>query len=169
MSDIKAERTAEQLKELIRWEKLQRLHKKIGCTLQDKQVKGLSRVDIPDKHAQHARAFGDPEDPKSWKGPWITITKPQEIAEVICEINAKQYHQAHSTPFGSGPLAHLIGRKGNSPAAQTLLNGTLPRDLPQNLMPETPVFYTPSLNQLQHPLGQALLQKRTLSRHLNTQ
>jgi hypothetical protein len=30
-----------------------------------------------------------------------------------------------------------MGRTGNSPAAQTLLNGTLPRDLPQNLMPET--------------------------------
>jgi hypothetical protein len=93
-------------------------------------------VDIPDKQANQAH-FGDPNDPKTWEGPWIAITNPQEIAEVICDINAKQYHQAHSTPFGFGHLAQLLGHKGDSLYAQDLINGTLPQDLPHNLVPET--------------------------------
>jgi hypothetical protein len=90
MTDVKVERTEKQLKQLIQREKLQQMYKKIGNALQDKPHKGLSKIDIPDKRARDNQEFGDPVDPKTWKGSWISITNPQEIAAVVCEINAKQ-------------------------------------------------------------------------------
>jgi hypothetical protein len=137
MSAVRAERTEKEIKEIIRREKLQRSYRKIGRTLQERQNNGLSKVDIPDKQTGGSPSLGDPQDPKTWKGPWISLTKPQEIAEVICEINARQYHQAHSTPFGSGPLADLVGRRGDTKQAHSLLQGQIPRGLPRDLMPET--------------------------------
>jgi hypothetical protein len=68
----------------------------------------LSKIDIPDKKAASATTC-DPSDPKTWKGLWQTITNPIDIAKVSREANIQQYHQAHETPFGSGPQAQLIG------------------------------------------------------------
>jgi hypothetical protein len=59
-----------------------------------------------------------------------------ELASIIKEINRKQYHQAHTTPFGSGLLAQQLGHRGNTAAALALLNGTLPSVAP-SLLPET--------------------------------
>lgn len=60
-------------------------------------------MDIPDPSAKEP-GLGSPTDPKSWKGPWLSITDPEEIARVVCSIYTKQYNQAFNTPFGSGPL-----------------------------------------------------------------
>jgi hypothetical protein len=65
------------------------------------------------------------------------VTNPHELAHEVCKINATQYHQAHSTPFGSGPVAKLFGRRGDTQASVDLLRGTLPYNLPSTLLPET--------------------------------
>jgi hypothetical protein len=75
-------------------------------------------------------------DPKSWTGPWKTITNPEDIAKVIIEMNRKQYHQAHGTPFGSGILANMVGHAGDSPITETLLAGEM-HPLPQDILPES--------------------------------
>ena len=68
---------------------------------------------------------------------WLSVTNPNEIAKVVCQINAAQYHQAHDTPFGSGPLADMIGRQGDTVISADLLQGKLPTSLPSDLLPET--------------------------------
>jgi len=52
-------------------------------------------------------------------------------------MNQEQYHQAHQTPFGSGPLAHLVGRAGDTAVAKSLILGQLPPSLPNKLLHET--------------------------------
>ncbi|MFO0446277.1 MAG: hypothetical protein ACK51L_01300, partial [bacterium] len=44
---------------------------------------------------------------------------------------------AHYTPFGSGQLADQLGRRGDTPLSQDLLRGTIPPNLPTDLLPET--------------------------------
>lgn len=61
----------------------------------------------------------------------MTVTKPNEIASVIKELNKEQYHQAHDTPFGLGPLADAFGRRGNTAQAAEVLQGTVPFTLQQ--------------------------------------
>ncbi len=56
---------------------------------------------------------------------------------MAAELNAQQYHQAHHTLFGSGPLADTIGRAGDKPASKALLAGEPPVQLYPTLMPET--------------------------------
>ncbi len=112
------------------------MFKKIGCTLAPNLTTGIARVNIPDQNAK-GLGLGSPNDPKSLTGPWISITKPEEIAEQICISNRNQFNQAVTTPFGSGPLATAIGRNGDTPIARDLLNGHLPADVLSSLMPET--------------------------------
>ena len=97
---------------------------------------GLSRIDVPDASAVSFNS-GNPSDPKTWKGPWRSVTNPHEIAKVVCSINATQYHQAHATPFGSGPLAELIGCKEDTVTSADLLRGQLPNPFPPDILPET--------------------------------
>jgi hypothetical protein len=75
--------------------------------------------------------------PATWTSPSKTITDPQGIAEVVREMNRKQYQQAFKTPFGSGPLAEAIGWTGNTIVAATLLEGALPDTSTMRLLPET--------------------------------
>jgi len=133
---VKLERSEKQLKQLISREKMRRMHRKIGRALGKLGGTGLSRIDIPDASAV-TEGSGDPDNPKSWKGPWKSITNPVEIAREVCKVNAKQYHQAHTTPLGSGHIGQLFGRRGDTSASDTLLGGTLPEDLPANTLPET--------------------------------
>jgi hypothetical protein len=42
----------------------------------------------------------------------------------------------HKTPFGSGPLATLLGRTGNTITAKRILSGNI-SNLPQSRLPET--------------------------------
>jgi hypothetical protein len=58
--------------------------------------------------------------------------RPNEIAEVVCHINAEEDHQAHGTPFGSGPLATAIGCHGDTPQAAHLLQGRIPSTAQMN-------------------------------------
>jgi hypothetical protein len=94
-------------------------------------------VDIPDSRAAHNPDFGDLTNPKLSSGPWCTITDPTSITRIICGINKAQYHQAHHTPFSSGPLASLIGRRGDTATAKTLLSGLLQHQVLDHLFPET--------------------------------
>jgi hypothetical protein len=130
------ERTLKQMKNLLKRERTKRMFKKIGHTLAPNLTIGIARVDIPDKNAK-GPSLGSPDDPKTWKGPWVSITKPEDIAQHICISNRNQYNQAVSTPFGSGPLATIIGRNGDTPGAKALLNGQLPAEILSSLMPET--------------------------------
>lgn len=135
LESIKREKVAKQLSQLLSREKVRKMFRKIGRTLNKTPGKGLSRIDVPDPAAVNETS-GDPANPKTWRGPWKTVTNPQEIAKVICQVNTEQYHQAHVTPFGSGPLADILGRRGDTPSSVDLLRGTIP-DLPPLLMPET--------------------------------
>jgi len=130
------DRSAKQLQQLPSREKMWKMYRKLARILNKTKGTGLSRIDIPDAAAATATS-GDPNFPKTWKGPWKSITNPREIAQEVCKINAAQYHQAHTTPFGSGPLADMIGRRGDTPTSQDLLRGTLPPEIPQSLLPET--------------------------------
>jgi hypothetical protein len=58
-------------------------------------------VDIPDSTGQ--------PDPKTWAGPWRTITNEKELATAVCNANASQYQQAHNTLFAKEPLLYCIG------------------------------------------------------------
>ncbi len=133
---IREEQKTKQLKNLIKREKYRRMYRKIGHTLAPNLSKGLNRVDIPDKNAK-GENLGRHDDPKAWKGPWVSITRPEEIAKHVSDMNIKQYNRAYATPFGSGPLAEVIGRNGDTPATAELLDGTLPTTILADLMPET--------------------------------
>jgi hypothetical protein len=93
-------------------------------------------VDIPDPTTTNPR-FGTLSNPKTWTGPWVTITQPTEIANIVSDINTAQYHQAHNTPFGSGHLANTLGRHGDTPQAVQLLKGVIPEIDSKNTLPET--------------------------------
>jgi hypothetical protein len=96
------------------------MYKRIGITLNPNISLDLCRVDIPDRRAQGPK-FGSPDDPQTWKGPWATLSNPEETTQTVGAIYIKQYHQASGTPFGSGPLADIIGRNGNTLVAKALL------------------------------------------------
>jgi hypothetical protein len=132
----RTERTQHQVKQLIHQEKRKRMYKKIGNTLNPQSSQGLNRVDIPDSRTK-GTDLGSPEDPKTWKGPWISVTNPEEIAKIVASMNIKQYNQAQDTPFGSGVLADIIGHNGDTPVAKALLGGLLPEQILFSLMPET--------------------------------
>jgi hypothetical protein len=136
LQHIKLDRKEKQLKQLIAREKVRRMYRKIGRVLGKTKGKGLSRIDIPDASAA-TETSGDPNSPKTWRGPWKSLTDPRVIAKEVCKINSDQYHQAHSTPFGSGPIADLFGRRGDTPSSEDLLRGTLPPNLPDDALPET--------------------------------
>ncbi len=110
--------------------------KKNSHTLEPPTQLGLSRIDIPDSSATNWR-FGDPSTPKSWSGPWRSIAHPTEIAQIVKIMNITQYHQAFSTPFGSGPLAQAIGRNAESLQSTQLLAGQMCNLPLESLLPET--------------------------------
>jgi hypothetical protein len=136
LSKIKKERSLKQLKQLQFREKMRRLYKKIWFTLEPPTQLGLSQIDIPDNSVTNWR-FGDPANPKTWSGPWRSITRQTDIAQVVKQVNITQYHQAFHTPFGSGPLAQAIGRNADSTLSKRLLAGQLDELPLESLMPET--------------------------------
>jgi hypothetical protein len=127
---------AKEVKRLIRLEYKHYLYRLIGNTLAEKHDNGygLSRVDVPAPLLQNPTS---PVDPKTWKGPWVSVTDPTEIAEFVCAINKKQYNQAYDTPFASGYLAQNIGMNLEGPAVSSILEGTFQLDPSSSLMPET--------------------------------
>jgi len=129
-------RTAKEVRRLIRLEHKRYLYRLIGNTLADKHanVNGLSRVDVPAPFLQTPKQL---VDPKTWRGPWVSITDPSEIARQICTINTMQYNQAQNTPFGSGYLANQVGMTLEGPATEQILQGTFTPDPAIRLLPET--------------------------------
>jgi hypothetical protein len=134
MESIKRDKAEKQLQQLISRERIWRMYRILSKLLNKAEGKGLRQIDVPDATASNEET-GDPNCPKTWKGPWKSVTNPTEIAKVVCKVNADQYHQAHITPFGSGSVADIIGRRGDTPASAELLRGHLP-DLPTSTLPE---------------------------------
>jgi hypothetical protein len=132
----KETRTAKEVKRLIRLEYKRYLYRLIGSTLRDATTNyaGLSRVDVP------APMISNPNidlDPKTWKGPWISVTNPEEIALHVCRINTKQYNQAKSTPFAAGYLADCIGMNLEGPAVHNILSGKFQINTSATILQET--------------------------------
>lgn len=120
------EQKARQMKALSNRESAKLMHSKIRDALHRGNTGGLSRIEVPDTtelFAPDGTSYGDPEDPKTWKGLWRPVTDPAELEDFIFKINIKQYHQAHNTPFGQVPLATLFGRDGTTEFAKNFLEG----------------------------------------------
>jgi hypothetical protein len=133
VSHIREEWKLKTIKQLWYRECMRRAYRKIGFTLHHPTNLGLDRLDIPDPAASDLH-LGNPSKPKSWKGPWVSLTDPNDIAKEVIKMNIAQYHQAHETPFSSGPLADLVGRAADTPSADSLLSGELssfPPGLPE--------------------------------------
>jgi len=132
-------RTAKEVKRLIRLEQKRKYYRMIGSQLSDHtdNAGGLTRIDVPLHSAD--LPLTSISDPKTWKGPWRSVTDPEEIAKYVCMciINTRQYNQAQATPFGSGYLADTIGLNIEHPAAAHLLNGSFVPDAGTGLLPET--------------------------------
>ncbi len=130
-------RTAKEVKRLLRLEQKRRFYRMIGAQLSDQSENkgGLTRVDVP-LHPTDTPLSAIP-DPKTWTGPWRSVTDPEEIAQYICVINTRQYNQAQNTPFGSGYLAEQLGFNIEHPAAGQILAGTFQPDPSIALLPET--------------------------------
>jgi hypothetical protein len=141
MEHIRQERQQLEIQRLLKREASRKVYKKLGKLLHPYQNIGLNRVDVPDNKAA-SPATGNPNDPKSWTGPWKTIMNPTELAKIVRDINRKQYHQAHNTPFGSGPLAQQAGRQGDTTTALELLNGTLPSSTSSLLLETQRILHT---------------------------
>jgi len=135
-ADLCRERTLHQLKQLQFREKMRRAYRQISHTLAPQVPLGLDRVDVPDGNVLNTQ-YGDPTKPKTWSGPWVSKTDPEEIAQVVRHLNIAQYHQAYQTPFRSGPLADAIGRQADTIQANSLLSGSLQHLPIEDLMPET--------------------------------
>jgi hypothetical protein len=96
---------------------------------------GLSLVHVP---SGHPLPFPDGPDPKTWLGPWTTISNPSHIAQHICSANKHQYNTAATTPFATDPLLSYIGQDAGSEGSMNTLNGVDPPDsILSMLQPET--------------------------------
>lgn len=135
------EQKEKQLKALSNRESARTMHYKIRTALNQHQGGGTTRVDVPDTtmlFAPDGTSFGDPKNPKHWKGGWLAITEPEDMLNAIMEANITQYHQAHETPFAQEPLFSLFGPDGTTPFAQEFVKGRqISEDILAQMKPET--------------------------------
>lgn len=139
LSDPKreAKKLAKKSKQIKGRERQKAMYRKIGFTLSPGQdnLRGLSRIDVPASVPLEPYPIGP--DPKTWTGPWCSITDPGLIAKFVCAENTRQYNQAEQTPFGSGYLRDQIGLDASTQQADDLLQGRFIPDQCEQLMPET--------------------------------
>jgi exonuclease III len=141
-------RMEKELKELKKREHKRRQYRRISYTLRpDTNTRGLTRLDIPASDTLEPFPIGP--DPKTWKGPWRSITDPNMIAKHICAANRRQYNQSEATPFGSGYLASEFNLDASSGAADLLLEGNFQPNRDLIRLPETLEI----LNKLSNPLN----------------
>jgi hypothetical protein len=102
--DRLTKQTAKEVKRLIQLEQKRKFYRMIGSQLSDRHANtdGLTRVDVPATPIDPS--LSTLPDPKTWTGPWRSVTDPEEIAQYVSIINTRQYNQAVHTPFGSGYL-----------------------------------------------------------------
>jgi hypothetical protein len=147
-SEERERRTKKEIKEMMKREVKKYQYRKIGQTLtpQDANNRGLSRINIPASDIIDPYPIGP--DPKTWKGPWRSISDPSLIAKHVCAANKRQYNQAHQTPFGTGYLADMLNLDASTEEAKNLLRGSFTPDQEFIQLQET----TDILNQLSTPL-----------------
>jgi hypothetical protein len=96
---------------------------------------GLSSLHVP---AGDTQPYPTGPDPKTWTGPWTTLTDSSQIAQHVCAANRRQYNQAASTPFATEPLKSYIGQDASSEGSVAILSGiTPPIEILSSLQPET--------------------------------
>lgn len=101
-------RIEKEIRRIQRKESQAEIHRSVSLVLKPSSNRGsLSRVDIPLILNERLLTFNP--DPATWEGPWDTISDPKLIVDHVCHANAKQYHQAHISPFGSEPLFSFLG------------------------------------------------------------
>lgn len=132
-----AKRTEKEVRRILYKERKRQLFKKLGFLLfPDRYNGGLSGIDIPKDTVLEPFPVGP--DPQTWQQSWTSITDPEAITKHISAANARQYHQAHDTPFGKEPLKSYFGYRGDTKGAEQLIEGQLPDpEIMQQLMPET--------------------------------
>jgi hypothetical protein len=115
---------------------LKQSHRKVGHVLNPGRSKGgIHRVDIPQCELRYDK---ESCDPSQWEGSWTSVCNPDEVAHYVCQANAKQYHQAHNTPFGNEPLLSLFVYHADTPATDAMTQGVLPSASHlKSLLPET--------------------------------
>lgn len=102
------------LRRLRRNEKVKRVMEKIRATRERGQRQGVTRLEIPRPPSA---------DPKTCTE-WQTIDVPSEIVENLQRRNKQHFGQAHGTPFTLDPLADDLTFCGDSPMAESILDGT---------------------------------------------
>ena len=64
---------------------------------------------------------------------WTAIYDADEIHERLLARNKNHFQQAIETPFGSGPLADLLGFDGLTTASDQVVTGTFTTTHPEQL------------------------------------
>jgi hypothetical protein len=130
-------RTSKEIHRIKHKEAQRTMHTRINRALHPSDwFKGLQSVDVPASITQ--TPYPEGPDPKTWSGPWRTITDPEEMAAHVCAANIRQYHQAHSSPFCSEPLLSFLGYCADTHGSTDLARGIVPpAHILDHLLPET--------------------------------